>query len=298
MKFFTKEVRIGIAGLVALAMLIFGINYLKGINLLKPSAYYYVKYADINGLAQSSPVFADGYRVGTVHDIQYDYTHPGHVTVQVEVDTRLRMPKGSRAELESEMLGGVRMNLVLPRNAVEFHQVGDTIPGVFNGGILGALTDELKPQLESMLPKLDSILQSLNVLLADENIPATLNHARGTMANLEGLTAQMNYLFRNDIPQLTGKFNVVGENLISITNNLKDVDYAAVVQKADSTLYNVKLFTEQLTRRDNSIGLLLTDPGLYNNLNATVGNASLLLEDLRQNPKRYVHFSLFGRKSK
>ncbi|MCD8261273.1 MAG: MlaD family protein [Bacteroides sp.] len=297
MKFFTKEVRIGIAGLVVLAMLIFGINYLKGINLFKPSAYYYVKYTDINGLAQSSPVFADGYRVGTVHGIQYDYTHPGHVTVQVEVDTRLRVPKGSRAELESEMLGGVRMNLVLPRNAGEFHQVGDTIPGVLNSGILDALTDGLKPQLESMLPKLDSILHSLNVLLADENIPATLNHARGTMANLEGLTAQMNHLFCDDIPQLTGKFNVVGENLVSITNNLKDVDYAAVVQKADSTLYNVKLFTEQLTRRDNSIGLLLTDPGLYNNLNATVGNASLLLEDLRQNPKRYVHFSLFGRKS-
>ena len=119
MKYFTKEVKIGIAGLVALFMLIYGINYLKGINMFKPSSYYYVRYSNINGLAKSSPVFADGFRIGTVRDIYYDYTHPGNVTVEVEMDTEMRVPKGSTAELVTDMLGTVKMTLLSANNPRE-----------------------------------------------------------------------------------------------------------------------------------------------------------------------------------
>ena len=102
----------------------------------------------------------------------------------------------------------------------------------------------------------------------------------------------------NDIPQLTGKLNTLGDNFIVISNNLKQIDYAAAMQKVDSTLANVRYITEKLTSKDNTIGLLLNDPGLYNNLNATTANAASLLQDLQAHPKRYVHFSLFGKKDK
>ena len=113
MKLITKEVRIGIAGVAALCLLVFGINYLKGINMFKPASYFYVKFHNVNGLAQSSPVFADGVRVGIVRDIAYDYNQPENVIVEVEVDTDLRIPKGSSAELVPELMGGVRMNILL-----------------------------------------------------------------------------------------------------------------------------------------------------------------------------------------
>jgi phospholipid/cholesterol/gamma-HCH transport system substrate-binding protein len=136
MKYITKEVRIGIAGIAALCILVYGINYLKGIHMFKPSSYFYVKFHNVNGLTKSSPVFADGFRVGIVRDLYYDYTQPGKVVAEIDVNTDLRIPKGSTAELATEMLGGVKMNLLLANNPREKYQVGDTIPGTLNNGMM------------------------------------------------------------------------------------------------------------------------------------------------------------------
>ena len=298
MKYLTKEVKIGIAIAVALGMLIYGINYLRGVNLFKPSTYYYVKYANINGLAKSSPVYADGFKIGIVREIHYDYEHPGNVTVEVEMDMDMRIPKGSTAELVTEMLGTVKMNLLLANNPREAYQVGDTIPGVLNNGPLDALTSKLLPQIEVMVPRIDSILVSLNQLLANPSLKSALHSVDATAANLKQATAQLNVLMAEDIPQLTGKLNQIGDNFVVISDNLKGVDYASTFEKVDATMANLKGITDRLNSKDNTIGLLLNDSSLYNNLNATGANAASLLEDLRLHPKRYVHFSLFGKKEK
>ncbi|MCD7902128.1 MAG: MlaD family protein [Bacteroides sp.] len=296
-KYFTKEVRIAIAGIVALCLLVYGINYLKGIRLFHPTTYFYVKYKNINGLTKSSPVFADGYKVGIVSNIIYDYNNPGNVIVQIELDTNMRLPKGSSAELESEMLGGVKMNILLANNPRERHKIGDTIPGISSSGLMGTITG-LMPKVEQMLPKLDSILLSLNTILSDENIPAILESTKTTTSNLAVITSQFNTLMRNDIPQITGKLNAIGDNFMVISNNLKEFDYAATLASVDETIARVKILTEKMNSKDGTIGLLLNDTELYRNLNETTANAASLLEDLQSNPKRYVHFSLFGRRNK
>lgn len=297
MKLITKEVRIGIAGIVALCILVYGINYLKGINMFKPESYFYVKFRNVNGLAQSSPVFADGVRVGIVRDIYYDYNQPENVIVEVEVDNQLRIPKGSTAELVPELMGGVRMNILLANNPRERYTVGDTIPGMLNNGVMEKVT-QIMPAVEKMLPKLDSILTSLNTIMADQSIPATLHSIEKTAANLQVASGQLRVLMSNDIPQLTGKLNTIGDNFVVISDNLKKVDYAATFQQIDNTIKNVKMITEKLNSKDNTVGLLLNDPQLYDNLNETTINAASLLKDLKEHPKRYVHFSLFGRKDK
>ncbi len=157
---------------------------------------------------------------------------------------------------------------------------------------------ELMPQIEKMLPKLDSILISLNTILSNPDIPATLKSVRNSTANLEAASGQMRKLMNKDIPQLTGKLNTISDNFVVISSNLKEIDYAATFNKIDSTIHNVQLITQKLNSKDNSVGLLLNDPALYNNLNTTSANAASLLEDLKANPKRYVHFSIFGRKQK
>lgn len=297
MKYITKEVRIGIAGIIALCILVYGINYLKGINMFKPSSYFYVKFQNVNGLAKSSPVFADGVRVGIVRDIYYDYNQAENVIVEVELDTELRIPKGSSAELVSELMGGVRMNILLANNPREKYAVGDTIPGKLNNGMMESVA-ALMPQIEQMLPKLDSIMISLNNILNNQSIPATLHSVEKTAANLEVASGQLKVLMGRDIPQLTGKLNTIGDNFITISGNLKEIDYAATFKEIEQTLANVKMATEKLNSKDNTVGLLLNDPQLYNNLNATTANAASLLEDLKEHPKRYVHFSLFGKKDK
>lgn len=297
MKYITKEVRIGIAGIIALCVLVYGINYLKGINMFKPSSYFYVKFKNVNGLAKSSPVFADGVRVGIVRDIYYDYNQAENVVVEVELDTELRIPKGSSAELTSELMGGVRMDILLANNPREKYAIGDTIPGKLNNGMMESVA-ALMPQIEQMLPKLDSIMTSLNTILGDQSIPATLHSVEKMAANLEVTSGQLKVLMGRNIPQLTGKLNTLGDNFISISDNLKKIDYANTFNEIEQTLANVKIVTEKLNSKDNTVGLLLNDPQLYNNLNATTANAASLLEDLKEHPKRYVHFSLFGKKEK
>ena len=205
---------------------------------------------------RQSPVFADGFRVGIVRDLYYDYTQPGNVVAEIDVDPELRIPKGSTAELTAEMLGGVKMNLLLANNPREKYLIGDTIPGTQNNGMMEKVAD-MMPQLEKMLPKLDSILGSLNAVLADPAIPATLHNVQDLTASMAVTGRQLQVLMKNDIPQLTGKLNTIGDNFMLISNNLKEIDYAAAMQKVDSTLNNIKMITDNLNKKDNTIGLLL-----------------------------------------
>lgn len=297
MKYITKEVRIGIASIIALGVLIYGINYLKGIDMFKPSSYFYVKFHNINGLTKSSPVFADGYRVGIVRDLYYNYNEQGKVIAEIDIDPELRIPIGSTAELTSELMGGVKMNILLANNPRERYKIGDTIPGIINNGVMDKVSS-MMPQMEQMLPKLDSILASLNALLADPAIPGALHSMQKTMVNMETSSQQFKKLMSSDIPQLTNKLNTIGDNFVTISDNLKGVDYSSTFAKVDSTLTNIKMITDKLNRKDNTIGLLLNDTSLYRNLDTTTSNAASLLEDLKMHPKRYVHFSLFGKKDK
>ena len=292
-----KEVKIGLIGILAIGMLIFGINYLRGVAMFKSSRSYYVEFNNINGLPVSSPVFANGYKIGLVRDIQYNYEKLGTVTVEVEVEEGMRIPTGSKGELVTEMLGTVKMNLLLNLESQNYLQPGDTLQGFANNGIMG-VAETMVPKLEQMLPKMDSILNSLNKLMADPALAATLHNAEQVTANLTVTTHELNKLMKNDLPKITGNLNSMTDNLNTISYNLKGIDYAATMRSIDSTLYNVRVLTNKLNSKDNTIGLLFNDPTLYNNLSATTSNAASLLEDLKSHPKRYVHFSLFGRKEK
>jgi phospholipid/cholesterol/gamma-HCH transport system substrate-binding protein len=294
----TKEVKIGLISIVAIAILIFGINFLKGVNMFKPSNSYYFEFADVNGLVESSPVFASGYKVGTVHSINYNFQKPGHVLVEVEVDSKMRIPQGSTCEMVTDMLGSVKLNLLLNTQTADYCTPGDTLEGKVNGGLMSVAAETLVPQMAAMLPKLDSIMQSLNTLLADPAVANTLHNAEQITANLDVTTRQLNTLMKNDIPALTGRLNHIADNFATMSDNLKGIDYAATMQKVDSTLYNVEQLTSKLNRTDNTMGLFFNDPTLYQNLSTTANNAALLLEDLKASPKRYVHFSLFGKKDK
>lgn len=243
-------------------------------------------------------MFANGFKVGIVRDICYNYQKPGHVAVGIEMDQAMKIPQGSRAELVTEMLGTVKMNLILNHDSHEHLNENDTIPGVANEGIMGAAEKNLLPQLQNMMPKMDSILTSLNQLLSDPALKQTLHNTEQLTASLNASSRQLSKLMDTDIPHMTRNISALTDNLKTISDNLKDVDYASTFAKIDSTLYNVHLLTAKLNRKDNSLGMLMNDASLYNNLTQTSANAATLLEDLKDHPKRYVHFSLFGKKDK
>ena len=165
MKRFSKEIALGLAGILTIGILYYGISFLKGLNLFTTNNVYYVAFQDIGGLSKSSPVYADGFSIGVVSDINYDY-RKGGVFVQIDIDKNLRIPAGSKAELEKEVLGTIKLHILLANNPREKVHPGDTIPGVSASGLLQSV-DDVIPKLENLLPKMDSILiSSMDVGLA------------------------------------------------------------------------------------------------------------------------------------
>ena len=300
MKYFTKEVKIALVAIAGVVVLFFGMNFLKGLNIFSSEDNYYVQFSDITGLSSSSPVYADGFKVGVVKDIIYDYTHTEGSKVLIGVDKQLRIPQGSSAEIVSDMLGNVKVNLLLANNPREKVAPGGLIKGMINDGAMGKLQD-LVPAVEKMLPKLDSIMTSLNAILADPAIRQSLHNVQTITDNLTTSTAQLNTLMaglNKNVPGMMAKANNVLDNTETLTANLAAVDVASTMRQVDQTIANVQQLTAKLNSKEGSLGLLMNDTQLYDNLNSTMRNADSLVIDLRQHPKRYVHFSVFGRKDK
>ena len=300
MKYFTKEVKIALVAIAGVVVLFFGMNFLKGLNIFSSEDNYYVQFSDITGLSSSSPVYADGFKVGVVKDIIYDYTHTEGSKVLIGVDKQLRIPQGSSAEIVSDMLGNVKVNLLLANNPREKVAPGGLIKGMINDGAMGKLQD-MVPAVEKMLPKLDSIMTSLNAILADPAIRQSLHNVQTITDNLTTSTAQLNTLMaglNKNVPGMMAKANNVLDNTETLTANLAAVDVASTMREVDQTIANVQQLTAKLNSKEGSLGLLMNDTQLYENLNSTMRNADSLGIDLRQHPKRYVHFSVFGRKDK
>lgn len=300
-KFFTKEVRIALVAIVGVIVLFTGMNFLKGIIVFSDDYTYRVILGDLSGLTNSTPVYANGYKVGIVKNIEFDYAGSGNgTTVYVGVDKKLRIPAGSKAEVESDLMGNMRLNIILGRKTEVMIEPNGIIPGRINNGTMGELADML-PAVQALLPKLDSILTSVNTLLADPAIAAMLHNAEKVSANLNTSTTQLNSMMaqlNKQLPGMMAKADNTLANTETMTSNLAQIDVAGTMANVNATLENCKQLTDKLNSAEGTIGKFLTDPSVYNNLNATMRDADSLMIDLKSHPKRYVHFSIFGKKDK
>ena len=289
------EVKIGLVGVVALVALYLGINFLKGINLFKSSEVYYISFSNTKGLTKNSPVYADGYKVGVVSNIQYDYSHPGEVVVEISTDKGLRIPKGSSAQLDEALLGGCTLNMLLATNLREAFHPGDTIKGNDVSGLM-AKVGGMVPQLEQVVAKVDTLVATLNTLISNPNLPLILQNAELISENLNKSSEQLNTLLRGEIPRMTGTFTQAGENVTMLTAKMNQLDLQATLDNVNRTITSVHEMMEQIQSPNGTLGKMMSDPELYNNLNHTVQSADSLVTDLKAHPKRYVHFSVFGGK--
>ena len=300
MKKFSKEIQIALVAIVGIVVLYFGLQFLKGLTIFSSDSNYYVKFKDISGLSASSPIYANGFRVGVVESIIYDYEHQNDIVAVIGLDNQMRMPKGSRAEIASDLLGNIKLELVLGPNPADLLSPGDTILG---GPQLGAmaLAVGMVPQIQAMLPKLDSILASVNTLLADPALKNSLHHIdqiTGSLTTTSNELHAMASTLNKQMPQLVKNADGMLANANDLTRNLNELDLATTMAKVNNTLQNVEQMTAKLNSNEGTLGLLMRDPELYNNLNATMIHADSLMIDLKQHPKRYVHFSVFGKKDK
>jgi len=297
---FTKEIKIALASILGIVVLFFGLQFLKGLSVFSSDNTMYVAFTDATGLAVSSPVYANGYRVGVVKALNYDYDPHGKIVAEIGLNKQMRVPVGSRAELASDLLGNIKINLVLSDDPLNMIADGDTISGGMEVGIMSKV-GEMMPVILDIAPKLDSIMNSLNLLLADPALRNTLHNVEGMTGNLNATSQELKLLsasLNREVPTTLNKVNGVLDNTHQLTHNLSQLDVEAMNAKVNQTLANVEQMTQRLNSNEGTLGLLMRDKSLYNNLNATAASADSLLTDLKAHPKRYVHFSIFGKKDK
>lgn len=293
---FKRELWIGILGIIAILTVYLLINFFKGIDIFNDGNRYYVKFSNIGEIVNSSPVYINGYKVGHVSNVIYDFADAKEVCVEMTVDSRLKVPYDSEALINNKMLGSSVISLVLG-DSDRYVASGDTIGGRLNGGMMDEAS-KMIPQITAMMPKLDSILVSLNTILGNPSIMNATNNIENLTAELNKTTEIVNSLLKDDISVAADKLVQIEDDLLKVSSQLSEVDYANIVASLESSLKNIENITAQLDGGEGTVGMLLKDSTLYQRLDATCGAANALLEDLKENPKRYVHFSVFGRKEK
>lgn len=296
-----RVVKVGIVALISLFLLYFGLNFLKGIDIFSSVNNYYGTYEEIGGLVPSAPVYIKGYKVGQVEDVKYDFTKTPAFTVTVSVSADIQLPKGTEMQLfDDGLMGGKAVQFILPQQAsyTNTYQDKDTLPTIVAGGLIDLLAGDMLPKITSAVNHIDSLSISLNTLINGEEIQQTLKSLKNTTNDLAHSSAQLKSLMQHKLPSLVDNVDVVVRDLSTVTNSLAKTDLTQTLNSVDSVMTNLQTLSAQLNDPNGTLGLLMNDKQLYFNLSNTAASADQLLIDLKENPKRYVHFSLFGKKDK
>lgn len=303
-----KNVLIGLTVVVSICILYWGIEYLKGINLLKPANFYYAKFEKVNGLTVASPVTVNGFKVGQVREITYDYD-TNQISVELSFEKGLKIPDGSTITFSNELLGAAALQLNLGASKT-YMEVGSVIPTQMQGGLMDKVGNDMMPALVSILPKVDSIVGSVNQILANPAIAASVTRCDAITRELAASSAQLTELMASlnkAIPgmvnnangvlananALTGDLRTTTGNLNTITGNLKELPLDTTLNRINATLANVQRLTAKLNNENSSLGMLLNDKKLYQNATSTVASLDSLLQDVKKHPKKYVTIKVF-----
>ncbi len=308
-----SEVRIGIIVLVTIALVIWGINFLKGKNVLRRSDVYYTVYHNVSGLEKSASIYINGYKIGLINDIHFEKGNLKEIIVSFSVHHDFEIPKGSVAELYSTSVVGSKAIRILPSSSGDYYSFGDTLPSRNEPDLLTSLKEDLSPlqnKAERAITSADSLIRALNDIL-DNQRRSDLKNAIGNLSSVSAslrkqlapggdldMTLAELKKFSTMLADNREKLDVVFENLESVSDSLGQANIRQTLEGINKTFNQTSLLLGKINQGEGSLGMLATSDSLYNNLKASTQSLNLLLEDLREHPKRYVHFSVFGRKDK
>lgn len=289
----SRNALIGLAFIASLVMIYFGINFLKGVNVLKKQNQYYALFDDVSKLLISSPVYVKGYQIGLINKIEMVSNDPMLFSVGVNLVEDIRIPKGSHLEYGLDLFGASTVNLVMAKSDL-FLQRGDTLRGGKEAGLMDGMATVM-PKADSILLRVDSLIYSLNKIASNPGWEEAIKGIGSTVEQLNSSSASLNRM----VGSLEQSLPEISKNLTSVTSDLKDVskelnelDMTNTFASIDETLDNLKSLTAKINSDDNSLGLMLNDTRLHDSLNVTINTATKLLEDIRQNPDRYLTIRL------
>lgn len=298
---FGKEFIIGLSVIVAVTVLIFGIDYLKGINLFRPANFYEVYYEDVAGLEVSAPVTVNGFKVGQVREVSIDYNNPNKIKVVLALNKELKLRQGTTASLGSTLLSGAYI-VLCPSETGEYLPVGSELKGLESNDLMATLSNEMMPKVNSILPKVDSLLYNLNVLVSDPALAASINRLDGITGNvysatgrldatMAGINQQLPFILRN-ASRSSVQLDTITTNLAYLSRDLRQLPLKPTMENVERITSNLDEFSRQLKDPNSTLGKLTTDPALYNQLHHLSADIDSLIIDIKRNPKRYISIKL------
>ncbi len=316
----SNETKVGAFTAIAITLLILGFNFLKGNNPLKKSQYFYAKFEAIEGLVAANPVMMNGLVVGTVYKTEPADEFLTSILVTIRLTEPIVIPTDSKATIKGNLLSTPVIEIT-KGVATTYLKKGDTIQTLSSSGFLGTVLEQLGPtqtKLNSALGNMDSLLLSANKVLdanTQANLRLSMAHLSTITSNLVKTTQELNKLLSSnqntlkvtlDNLQTTSKQMQTGtENLPAITANMEKVtkelseaEFGKMVKNLDATISELQTTIQKVNDKDGTVGALLNDRKMYDNLTSAVNSLNLLMQDLRLNPKRYVNISVFGKKDK
>ncbi len=303
MKHIKREVKLAITAIAAVIILIWGINFLKARALFEKNYVFYGVYDRVDGLKVSSSVIYRGYGVGQVNDIRFVGPRYEKVLVQFSVGKNLQIPSNTIASIQSADLMGGKAIRLLPGNSETYAKSGDTLRSELSMGLMEQLTEQMEPLKEKIgriMTSLDTVLFSLSELFdesQDGNIRTSLKSVGRTLASVEQASGTLNALLNKEsirISDILSEIHQVTGNIESISDSLKAVQPANTLLSLNDVLAQTDSIVSKINRGTGTLGNVVNNDELYDNLTLVSENLNRLLVEFRQNPKRFVSFSVFG----
>lgn len=296
---YSREIKVGAFAILCVFLLFFGFNYLKGVNIFSSIHAYHGVYTDIHGLETQAPVYIKGYKVGQVDNIAYDFTRDSAFTVDISIKRNINLPVGTRMALVSDgIMGGMAVELLLPVGQTDMLASGATLPTAYTPGLLDGLQESVIKPLGNTLASLDTVIAQLKSQLDNDHIEHILASADIAVADLQNTSASLKRLMNNQVPSIVSKADTAMTDLQQVVADVRAADLKSTVASVDTAIANVNLLLTDVRSKEGTIGMLINDKALYSHIDSAILSVDSLLVDLKANPKRYVHFSLFGAKEK
>ncbi|KGN98671.1 hypothetical protein HR11_09095 [Porphyromonas macacae] len=287
-----NTLKIGILTLVALGLLFFGIKFLKGINIFSSESPYYTTFSKVNGLTVSTPILIEGYKVGVVRKMDFDFENNRGIKVELSINKKVKLPKDSKVRIKLNPLSGADLIIEMGKSPEYLESRGELEAINMQTDLMSIAQEKILPMIDSLMPHIDSMVRGVNRQVNNPDIAEAVGYIRNTTKQIEELAKALRVTGER-LPPVIANIEQVSDNAIKITNDIQNSDIKVLIKNIEETTNNLRLFTEQLKDTKGTAGKLLNDPGLYDRLNAMVNSADSLLSDIKKNPNRYVHFSVF-----
>lgn len=306
-----KNILIGLTVIVGIVLLYWGISFLKGVNLFKPANFFYAHVDKVDGLTVSTPVNVNGFQVGQIRDITYDYAN-NKITLELSMNKDMQIPEGSTIAVNNGLLGSSELKLTLGQSS-QMMKVGSYIPVEVPVGLMDVVNKDVMPQVTGMLPKVDSIVGNVNQLVGNPALRASVTRLDAITAQLARSAQELEQLMRqlnasvppvvNQAGQVMTNANGVMVNAKGLTNDLKTTTSNlntftgtlndTTLQRINTTLANLQTLSAQLNDPKSSLGMLMHDKQLYQNAAGSLSALQALIEDIKAHPKKYITVKVF-----